>query len=165
MSLKLALDIGCGERKVSIPGYSVQSLDIRPEVRPDFIASIEKIPCPDESYDLLFASHVLEHVERVKVYNVLKEWRRALKVGGILQLVVPDLEIAAIELLSCRTSNDTFDILWGAQNYPSNFHYCGFTWQLLEATVKKYGFKVIKTECKDRQIFMTAEKLGGAYIE
>jgi predicted SAM-dependent methyltransferase len=164
MGKLMGLDIGCGERKVSVDGYSMMSVDIRGEVRPDIVAPLDKIPVPDGSYDLVFASHVLEHVKRADTYKTLKEWRRVLKPGGKLQLVVPDLETAAIELLSCKTTQDTFDILWGAQNHDFNVHYSGYTWQLLDATIKKFGFEVNKLETRDRQIFMTATKLDGEYF-
>lgn len=163
--MKLALDIGCGERKATAEGYDIKTLDIRAEVKPDFIAPIDKIPCPDESFDMIHSSHVLEHVKRSDIYKTIREWRRVLKTGGELRLIVPDLEVAAIELLSCQTNPATFDILWGAQNYETNCHYSGYTRYILEAMIKKYGFEVKNIKCEDRQIFMTAEKIGGTYIE
>ena len=162
--MKLALDIGCGSRPVKIDGYSVKTCDIRGEVHPDIISGFEKIPVPSESYDLVFASHVLEHVKRAEVHNVLKEWRRILKVGGKLQLIVPDLEVAAIELLSCKTTQETFDILWGAQDHIFNCHYSGYTWQLLEAMIKNFGYDINLVKCENRQIFLTATKLEGEYL-
>lgn len=163
--MRLALDIGCGERKAKFDGYDVKTLDIRGEVKPDFVSTIDKIPCPDESFDMIHSSHVLEHVKRNDIYKTIKEWRRVLRTGGELILVVPDLEVAAIELLSCQTNPATFDILWGAQNYDTNCHYSGYTKSILEAMIKKYGFEVKTIKCDDRQIFMTAVKLGGSYIE
>jgi len=161
---KLALDIGAGSRPLKIEGFDVKTLDARPEVHPDFVGEFSKIKVPDGAFDLVHASHVLEHVKRNDVYNVLKEWRRVLAEGGELRIAVPDLEIAAIELLSCQTSNDTFDILWGAQNHEFNFHYTGYTRQLLEAMISKYGFEIKEIVCKDRCIYLTAIKLKGEYV-
>ena len=161
MSRKLALDIGAGSRPVSIEGYDVQTLDIRPEVKPTYIGNIDKIPVPDATFDLLFASHLIEHVKRGQIHQVMKEWRRILRDGGTLQLIVPDLEIACMEILSTMTTSDTWDIVYGAQDHDYNVHYCGFTWQSLEALIKRYGYKVNKLEMKERQIFMTCTKEGG----
>ena len=89
--MKLALDIGCGSRKLVLDGYDVKTLDVRESVRPDFVGMFDKIKCPDETFDMVHASHVLEHVKRDNVYNVLKEWRRILRPLGELRIVVPDL--------------------------------------------------------------------------
>jgi len=161
MTKKLALDIGCGSNPVSIQDYDVHTLDARAEVRPTYVSSIEKIPVPDETFDLVFASHVLEHVKKNDINKTLKEWRRVLKTGGILQLVVPDLEIACIEVLSMTTGPATWDILYGAQDHAFNFHYCGYTWQALEALIKLYGFSSHKIENKNRCIYMGVKKESG----
>jgi len=164
MGKLLGIDIGCGDRKVSVENYKMISVDIRGEVHPDIVAPLDKIPVPSESYDLAFASHVLEHVKRAEVHNALKEWRRILKIGGKLQIIVPDLEVAAIELLSCKTSQETFNILWGEQNHEFNIHQSGYTHMILEAMIKNYGFEINKMEVRDRQIFLTSTKLEGEYL-
>jgi predicted SAM-dependent methyltransferase len=161
MTKKLALDVGCGNNPVSIDGYSVQTLDARIEVKPTYVSSIDKIPVPDQTFDLVFASHILEHVKRNDIHKTLKEWRRVLKDDGILQLILPDLEIACIEVLSLTTTSSTWDILYGAQDHDFNIHYCGYTWQALEALIKLYGFSSHKIERKDRCIYMGVTKESG----
>jgi SAM-dependent methyltransferase len=42
----------------------------------------------DDSYDFLLSSHSLEH--HANVIKALKEWKRAVKPGGLLLVVVPD---------------------------------------------------------------------------
>lgn len=42
---------------------------------------------PDDSFDRVIAAHVLEHIYRP--HEVLREWVRVLKPGGILTLVLP----------------------------------------------------------------------------
>jgi predicted SAM-dependent methyltransferase len=163
MPEKIALDIGCGERKVAFEGYKVMTVDVRPEINPDYVADAKSLPLDDESIDLIYSSHVLEHFGRNDVGEVIKHWRKKLKVGGILYTIVPDLSVAAIELLSGRTNPATWDILYGAQNYEQNFHKCGFTAPTLEAFLIHYGFEITKTETKDRQVFMEAKKNDKQY--
>ena len=50
------------------------------------------IPESDSSVDVLYSSHMLEHLERNEALSFLKEVRRILKSGGIVRLAVPDLK-------------------------------------------------------------------------
>lgn len=159
MDEKIALNLGCGETKIQFEGYKTFNVDIRKnkEVNPDIVCSIiDKLPFKDESVDLIFSSHVFEHIGRNEIYDVLKEWRRILKINGIMTMIVPDLEIAAIELLSGTTIPATWDILYGAQNYAENFHKSGYTNIALKALIEKYGFKTTSIECKNREIHCRA---------
>lgn len=42
---------------------------------------------PDSTFDRLVATHVLEHI--YKPHLVLKEWRRVLKHGGVISILIP----------------------------------------------------------------------------
>ncbi|MDT8397316.1 MAG: methyltransferase domain-containing protein [Pseudomonadales bacterium] len=44
------------------------------------------------SSDLIYSSHTLEYFDRQQVVDVLREWRRVLKPGGVLRLAVPDFD-------------------------------------------------------------------------
>jgi len=46
-----------------------------------------KLTYPDASFDRVVAAHVLEHLP--KPHEVLREWFRVLKVGGVLSIVLP----------------------------------------------------------------------------
>lgn len=50
----------------------------------------EPLPFPDETYDLVFASHVLEHIPWYRAVTALREVHRILKPGGEVELYVPD---------------------------------------------------------------------------
>jgi len=49
----------------------------------------------DDTVDEIYASHVLEYFSRSEATDVLKEWNRVLKPGGILRLSVPDFHMIA----------------------------------------------------------------------
>ena len=54
----------------------------------------KSLPFDDGSVDLLFAEHVLEHLEyRAETFVFLKECRRCLSQDGVLRIVVPDAEL------------------------------------------------------------------------
>lgn len=65
-------------------GADVRSVDLR---RP--------LPFDDCVYDAIYSAHTLEHLPRNEAPAVLAEFRRILKPGGILRIVVPDLELMA----------------------------------------------------------------------
>lgn len=50
----------------------------------------ESLPIESDTYDLVHASHVLEHVPWWKVETALREARRILAPGGRLEIFVPD---------------------------------------------------------------------------
>lgn len=49
------------------------------------------IPFPEDSFDVVYHSHFLEHLDRESARTFLLECRRTLKPGGILRIVLPDL--------------------------------------------------------------------------
>jgi len=57
------------------------------------------IPYQADSADAVYASHVLEHLEHHDAPGFLKEIHRVLKPGGVIRLVVPDLEYATRKYL------------------------------------------------------------------
>lgn len=54
-----------------------------------------KILLPDNSCDVVFCSHVFEHIPHVKLPLVISEINRVLKPDGLLRVLTPDLQAAA----------------------------------------------------------------------
>ena len=68
-----------------------------------FIHDIRKpLPFSDGSVAAIYASHVLEHLYREEAQRVVKESLRVLAKGGVLRVVVPDLEAIVREYLGER---------------------------------------------------------------
>lgn len=53
------------------------------------------IPFPENTFEVIYHSHVLEHFSRSEAIDFLRECRRVLKPRGIIRIVVPDLESLA----------------------------------------------------------------------
>jgi len=51
------------------------------------------IPKPDNSVDIILASHLLEHLDRPQGQSFIKECFRVLKPDGVLRLAIPDSRI------------------------------------------------------------------------
>lgn len=53
---------------------------------------LKGIPFPDNSFELVYHSHVLEHFSKKDGINLMKECYRVLKPNGIIRVAIPDLE-------------------------------------------------------------------------
>lgn len=69
---------------------------------------VRGLPLPDASVTGLYASHVLEHIERGKVELALTNSLKLLRPGGIFRLIVPDLESLAQRFLTDIASEAPF---------------------------------------------------------
>ena len=58
-----------------------------------YLRLAERIRLPTDYADVVFASHVWEHLYRDDAEAVTRECRRILKPGGVLRLIVPDLRV------------------------------------------------------------------------
>jgi len=55
------------------------------------------IPFESETFDIVYHSHFLEHIDSDKALRFLGECYRVLKPGGVIRVVVPDLERVVIQ--------------------------------------------------------------------
>ena len=55
----------------------------------------KKLPFDDKSIDFIYSSHLIEHLRKDEAEKVLRECFRVLQKGGLIRLVVPDLELMA----------------------------------------------------------------------
>jgi len=137
----MKLHLGCGKRY--IPGYiHIDAIDF-PHV--DHVASIDRLSfIADNSVDVIYNCHVLEHFKRRDVSRVLQEWRRVLKPGGILRSSVPNF--AAVCEIYQRTKNIELVIgpLFGRQDYLYNIHYNVFDFASLRMHLEEARFVSIR---------------------
>ena len=137
---KLIADLGSGAAPLYMRDEGkVVTFDIREEVNPTVLCDIRHLPVPNETFDMVYSSHTLEHFAYNSLPVVLKEWTRILKVGGVLELIVPNLRHAALRILNDNMVPTDMWNLWGEQDYPKNFHASGFTPRLLKALVESIG--------------------------
>ncbi len=83
------VNLGCGSRHR--PGWlNIDSWSGSPSIQRHDLS--RGIPLAEESADVVYHSHVLEHFDRAGAAGFLRECFRVLKKGGIIRVVVPDLE-------------------------------------------------------------------------
>lgn len=137
----MKLHLGCGRR--FIPGYfHVDAVEF-PHV--DLVHAVDQLPMvPDESVEVIYACHVLEHYQRRAVPRVLAEWRRILKPGGTLRVAVPDFE-ALVELYrKTQRLEHVVGPLFGRGDYLYNIHYNVFDFSSLERKLLDAGFSDVR---------------------
>ena len=82
-------------------------LDVDPEI---ILWDLRKgIPFDDDTFDVVYHSHFLEHIDKDGAPAFLRECYRALKTGGILRVVVPDLQKIIIRYNSAVNSIEDGD--------------------------------------------------------
>jgi len=133
----MKLHIGCGKKYIS--GY--KHLDVIDFDHIDFVCDTRKLTMiEDESVSEIYACHILEHVERDQVLDVLHEWNRVLKVGGVLRVAVPDFEAVVAEYQENKNLMSFQGLLYGGQTYDYNFHHVAFDAIALERFLVNAGF-------------------------
>jgi len=90
---KTALDVGCREgvqtKWLKDRGYEVKSVDIKKVFKNCIIVDLnEKLPFNDKSFDLIWCSEVLEHLDNPVFIKT--EFRRVLKPKGEMILTTPN---------------------------------------------------------------------------
>jgi len=63
-----------------------------PDIEFDLLSG-ERLPIEDNSTELIYCSHVLEHLDNKAAQNILNESYRILKEEGIIRIIVPDIEL------------------------------------------------------------------------
>lgn len=137
----MKLHLGCGKRY--IPGYiHIDALDFD---HVDHVASIDNLSfIPDESIEVIYNCHVLEHFKRRDTTKVLSEWHRVLKPEGVLRVSVPDFESLSSVYQSYKNIDLVVGALFGRQDYLYNMHYNVFDFSSLKRNLIDAGFKDVK---------------------
>lgn len=144
------LDVGGGFDHTHVNTYfpkgRIKFLDIDPETKPDILQDIT-LPFDPEyhrKFDVVFCSHVLEHIDRLKVIQTVKNLSEVLRPGGEFWVLVPSLEWAAREILNQRSYTAVQGLLYGSQHNPYQYHKVAFTIPLLRDMLTKHGGLVIR---------------------
>lgn len=76
------LQLGCGMNQL----HGWLNTDVEPDYGVTFLDVTQPIPAPDNSFDFIFAEHLIENFGPEKLKSVLVECYRILKPGGSLRL-------------------------------------------------------------------------------
>lgn len=138
----MKLHLGAGNKRIE--GYINVDIMQTPAINiVDDVSRLNKFE--NESADLIYACHVLEHFKRKEYFNVLKRWTEVLIPGGILRLSVPDFaKVVEVYQKGLFPLEKLLGLIMGGQTYLYNFHYMIFDYELLERDLIELGYEDIK---------------------
>ncbi len=138
----MKLHLGCGKKYIA--GFvHVDMLDY-PHI--DYQTSVDKLFfAADNSVDLIYASHILEHFGRREFQSILKEWHRVLKKEGVLRISVPSFESIVKHYVQHADLEVLLGLIVGGQKVGEfDYHKMIFDKTLPENELKLIGFDNIK---------------------
>lgn len=136
----------------------------------DFYDLRRGVPFGDKEIDIVYSSHFLEHLNKDDGNKFLKECFRVLKEGGLMRIVVPDLEFAFEMYKKGDIENMLKSFFFIPNYYNFSVHKYGYNFQLLKDTLKDIGFKDIKKmdykkgDCPDID-FLDVGTIESLYVE
>ena len=99
------LNMACGATYINTPDWlNLDYTPLGPAVHQADL--LGRLPAADASLQWVYCSHFIEHVPRTRVPGLLRECRRVLRPGGLLRLVVPDLQEMCSRYLQLRSSGE-----------------------------------------------------------
>ena len=109
--------------------------------RLQYLDLTKKLPYADNAIEAIFSSHVFEHLFMDEVERLVDECFRVLKPGGVVRVVVPDLE----KIMKLYDANDPREFLASiyevaTRSAVKNSHHSGFTGAFISRLFQEAGF-------------------------
>ena len=162
--MKKTLNIGAGQRTykfyptdefecINFDERSIDGIDVIGDVR-------DLTMFENEYFDYILASDIIEHFPISQTQNILKEWKRVLKLDGVIEFRMPNLrEICRKYVVGEYAAKLTSWLLYGGQDYSGNFHYVGFDREWFRSIIEPLGFKEIEYKDADNNFEMKMRKI------
>jgi hypothetical protein len=137
----IKLHLGCGTKHID--GFT--NIDIRYLPGVDEVNNIRFLRnYKNNTVDLIYACHVLEHFSRWEYKNALTRWYEILKPGGVLRLAVPNFSAIASRYIQTGNLQEIMGLLYGGQDYDENYHFVTFDINSITNDLTNIGFKIVK---------------------
>jgi predicted SAM-dependent methyltransferase len=135
----MKLHLGCGKKYIE--GF--KHVDLQDFNHIDYKTSVNDLYfAKDDSVELIYAAHILEHFGRNEYKNILREWFRVLKPNGVLRMSVPSFN-AIIKYYTQK--DDNLEVLLGLlvggqKDGEFDYHNMVFDKKLLVRVLQEIGF-------------------------
>lgn len=138
----IKLHLGCGIRNFGPEWVHIDGNNF-PHIHSH---DVTDLPFDDESVDLIYASHLLEYFDYTEGVDVLKEWCRVLKPGGVLRIAVPNFSIMAALYIDGKLPLERFiGPLYGKMQMNDEwiYHRTCYDWDTLMKALLLAGFTTV----------------------
>jgi predicted SAM-dependent methyltransferase len=130
------------------------------------------LPLEDGTVEVIYTSHLLEHLPHVQTRTVLSHWYNKLQKGGTLIINVPDLEWACRQVIKKANGglldgyynqwegeHGLLSVIYGSQSHEGEYHKAGFLADELTNILSDLEFKV-----KEVNQGIDAHEMGIIYL-
>jgi len=139
----IKINMGCGKRNfgkdwVHIDGGDYEHLNYND------ITNLSQFE--DNSVDLIYASHIISYFDREEIKPILQEWKRILKLNGMLRLAVPDFQsMATLYTMRKYPLENFLGPLYGKMKMGKEiiYHKTVYDYNSLKELLLSVGFKDI----------------------
>jgi len=140
-----ALDVGCGNLKV--PGAI--GVDFHKVEGVDVVHNLNKFPYPfkNQEFDVIYANHVLEHLD-APLDRIIKELLRILKPNGVIKIEVP--HALSVGAFADPTHKKFFTI---------------FTFDYFGNNIQSYYNPDVKVKIKKRKFVFKTGRISGFVLK
>lgn len=136
------LNLGCFDKKFPPPFINI---DIREDVTPDIVDNAFVLNrFGDNSIDLIYCSHMFEHLKPVDASKALDVWFKKLRNGGILRLAVPDFKAICKRYILTDDLSELDKLIHGSQKHDFDYHYASYDFNKLKTLLEIHGFIDVK---------------------
>lgn len=101
-------------------------------------------PLADKTADFIFASHFLEHLNEKDGFYFINDCYRALKTGGVLRILVPNLDFAINMYKSGQIDEMLRTFFYTSDRYDFHMHKYNYNFETLKKRLEKAGFRNIR---------------------
>jgi len=98
------------------------------------------VPLSDNSADIVYCSHFLEHLNKDDGRHFLAECFRVLKPGGLLRIAVPDLDFAMAMYQAGKVEEMQGLFFYTSDNWDFTAHKHNYNFTYLQSILAKIGF-------------------------
>lgn len=156
--MKRVLHVGCGGMSMPefLDGYTEVRCDIDRAHNPDIVADMTDLGDIGE-FDAVYGCHVLEHLAPHDVKRAMSEFRRVLKRGGAVFMIVPNLQ-------NVRPTRDVvyesdagpitgLDMYYGKESFVEDNPYMAHKTGFVPGTLKEAFAGFVGVGTKDLTVF------------